>query len=137
VGEKGLIVLVWKTRVMSEVLDMDKDYAEMHRSIAQRATEKASSERWKLDVVIFLFAVLIIILILASQGIAIEVSAVVAIFGLSIGWIAGWRRGRRLYQRYYRDELARLEGMRGRSEEPAEATTEDIVQETMVKRWWR
>jgi hypothetical protein len=81
----------------------------------------------------FLYAVLIIVLILASQGIAIEVSAVVAIFGLSIGWIAGWRRGRRLYQRYYRGELARLEGMRGRSEEPAETTTEDIVQETMVK----
>ena len=60
----------------------------------QRARDKANVARWSLNIVILLFAILITIIILISQGIGIDVVATLAIFGLATVWLVGWRRSR-------------------------------------------
>jgi len=56
-----------------------------------------------------LFAILITIVILISQGIGIDVVAPLAILGLATVWLMGWGRGSQLYQRFYAEELSSLQ----------------------------
>lgn len=78
----------------------------MERRAAQRARDRANAARWNLDIAIFLFAVVIIVIILSFQGIGIEVVAPIAIFGLAMVWLVGWRQRNQLYQRFYDEEIA-------------------------------
>jgi hypothetical protein len=88
-----------------------------------------------------LFAVLIIIIILLFQGIGIEIVAPVAIFGLAMVWLVGWRRGRQLYQRFYTEELKKLENelikkaVKKTVGETIEETIEEKVQKALRERW--
>ncbi|MFC1978261.1 hypothetical protein ACFLWS_08415, partial [Chloroflexota bacterium] len=82
---------------------------EMERTATQRARDRAQAARWDLDIAVFLFGVLIIIIILLFQGIGVAIVAPVALFGLTMVWLVGWRRGRQLYQRFYDEELFKLE----------------------------
>ena len=77
------------------------------RKAAQRARDRAQAARWNLDIAIFLFAVLIIVIILLFQGIGTGIVTPVALFGLAMVWLGGWRRGWHLYRRFYDEELAR------------------------------
>ena len=79
---------------------------ELERAAARRARDRANAARWNLEVAIFLFAVVIIVIILSFQGIGIEIVAPVAVFGLAMAWLVGWRQGRQLYERFYDEELA-------------------------------
>jgi len=108
------------------------DIQEIKRTAAQRARTKANAEMWSLDIAIFMLAVLVLILILLSQGIGTEIALPIAIFGLSMGWLVGWRQGRRLYESYYNEELA---GSGVELEQPEEETVEEIVRKALVKRW--
>ncbi len=109
---------------------------EMKRAAAQRARTRASAARWDLDVAVFLFAVMIIVIILLFQDIAIEVVAPIAIFGLVMVWLVGWRRGRQLYQRFYDEELLKLERESKKAVEGAvEETIEERVQKALRERW--
>ncbi len=60
---------------------------EMEQTAAQRARYRAKAARWDLDVAVFFFAILSIVIILLFQGIKSEVVAPVAAFGLAMGWI--------------------------------------------------
>ena len=80
---------------------------EMERTAAQRARDRAGAARWNLDIAIFLFAVLIIVIILLFQDVGIGVVAPVALFGLVMVWLEGWRKGRKLYNRFYEEELSK------------------------------
>jgi len=82
---------------------------QIERVAMQRARDKANLARWGLNVVIFLFAVLITIIILVSQGIGTDVVGPLAIFGLATVWLMGWRRWSQLYQRFYAEELSSLQ----------------------------
>ena len=89
---------------------------------------------WSLDIAVFLFAVLIIVIILLFQDIGIEIVAPIAIFGLAMTWLEGWRRSRNLYRRFYNEELAKLEldkVVKGTVEE----TIEERVQKALRERW--
>ncbi len=115
---------------------------ELEQAAAQRAKIKARAARWDLDVAVFLFLVLIIVIILLFQDIGIEVVAPLAVFGLSMVWLVGWQRGKTLYQRFYEEEMFRLEQeKRATAEEniniddKIEETVEDIVQKALRKRW--
>ncbi len=113
---------------------------EMERTAIQRAKDKASAARWDLDIAVFLFAVLIIVIILLYQDIGIEIVAPIAIFGLSMVWLVGWRRGRQLYQRFYDEEMARMEQeskktAKETAEETIEETIEEKVQKALRERW--
>lgn len=82
---------------------------EAERTAAQRAGDRAKAARWDIDVALFFFAVLIIVIILLHQEIAIEIVAPVAAVGLGLGWLMGRRKGRQLYERFYDEELSKLE----------------------------
>lgn len=113
-----------------------------------RAKVRASNARWDLNVAIFLFAVLIIVIILLFQNIGIEVVAPIAIFGLAMVWVVGWRRGRELYKAFYDEELAKLEQelekkeekiekkkKEEKIEEAVEETIDEKIQKALRERW--
>ena len=82
--------------------------SEVEVAAMQRARERASVTRWQLNVAVVLLAILIVIMVLLSQGMGINVVGPVAILGLVAVWVMGWRRERRLYQRFYTEELSNL-----------------------------
>ena len=110
---------------------------EMKEGVIQTAKIRARAARWDLDVAVFLFAILIIIIILLFQEISIEVVAPVAIFGLVMVWLIGWRRGKQLYQRFYTEEMERLEQESRESDVMNEVsgTIEDIVKKALREKW--
>ena len=117
---------------------------EIEETAAQRARDRAAAGRWDLNVAIFLFAVLIIVIILLFQDIGIEIVAPVALFGLAMVWLVGWRRERQLFQRFYGEELSKLEQEPEKTAERAiektiektvEETIEEKVQKALRERW--
>ena len=125
---------------MEESEVTQQDSPEMKRMAARRARDRAGAARWDLDIAVFLFAVMIIIIILLFQDIAIEVVAPIAIFGLAMVWLVGWRRGRQLYQRFYDEELSNLEKELEKAvtetvEKTVEETIEERVQKALRERW--
>jgi len=112
---------------------------DIKREAIRRAKERARIARWDLDVAVFLFVVLIIVIILLFQGIGIGIVSPVAIFGLIMVWIVGWRRGQQLYRSFYDEELVRLgreikeaEG-KEKGEKKAGKTTEETIEETVQR----
>ncbi|MBA7641967.1 hypothetical protein ES703_49653 [subsurface metagenome] len=114
---------------------------EMERTAARRARGRARNARWDLNIAIFLFAVLILIIILATYTkMGIEVVAPIAIFGLAMAWLVGWRRGGQLYQPFYDEELSKLEreikkAVTETVEKTVEETIEEKVQKALRERW--
>ena len=124
-------------------LDQAEVYEQTEETIklkaGRRAGERARIARWDLDVAVFLFVVLIIVIVLLFQDFGIEIVAPVAILGLIAVWLVGWRRGRQLYQVFYDEELARLTRElveeEKRSEKTIEETIEEKVQKALRERW--
>jgi hypothetical protein len=116
-------------------LQADKSSArenkENERLAIQRAKDRARTARWDLNIAIFLFAVLIIVIILLFQGIPIEIVAPVALFGLGMVWLAGWRQGKQLFERFCEEELSRLEYEHTRQ---VEETIEEAVRKAIRER---
>ena len=112
---------------------------EMEQTATQRAWDRARNARWDLNITIFLFAILILVIILATYTkVGIEVVAPVAIFGLAMVWLVGWRKGKQLYQRFYDEELSRLEQeltIKKAAEGTIEETVEEKVQKALRERW--
>ncbi len=112
---------------------------EMKRVAVRRAKERARIARWDLNVAVFLFVVLIIVIILLFQDISIGIVAPVAIFGLIMVWITGWRHGQQLYRSFYDEELFKLEKEMEEAEEKekreknAGKTMEETVEETVQR----
>ncbi|MFC2010910.1 response regulator transcription factor [Chloroflexota bacterium] len=77
--------------------------------VAQSARYKASIAKWGLSNAVFLFALLIAVIILTSQGVGIYVVAPLSIVGLATVWIMGWRRGSQMYKHFYSEELSRIQ----------------------------
>jgi len=113
---------------------------------AARAKVRARNARWDLNVAVFLFAVLILVIILLFENIGIEIVGPIAIIGLILVWLVGWRRGRQLFAIFYDEELAELEQTqekrREREEKAAEKvektleeTIEEKVQKALKQRW--
>lgn len=110
------------------------------RRVVQRAKDRAKAARWDLDVAIFLFAVLIIIVVLLFQGIGIEIVAPVAIFGLAVVWLVGWRRGKKMYEHFYNEETSKAKQelgkmVKGPLKQTIEETIEAKVQKALRERW--
>ena len=114
---------------------------EMKRTAARRARDRANGASWDLNIAIFLFAILILVIILATYTkMGIEVVAPIAIFGLVMVWLVGGRRGRQLYQRFYDEELSNLEQeqrlkIKKTVKETVEETIEEKVQKALRERW--
>ncbi len=102
---------------------------EMERTAGQRAQDRAKAARWDLDVAVFFFSILATVMILSFQGIGVEVTAPVAIFGLAMGWLVGWRKGKQAYARFYDEELSKLE----KELEKTMSALEEIIEERVQK----
>ncbi len=123
----------------------NQDSPEMKRTAARRARDRAGAARWDLNIAIFLFAILILVVILATYTkMGIEVVAPIAIFGLAMVWLVGRRRGRQLYQRFYDEELSNLEQeqklkisktVKEAVKKTVEETIEEKVQKALRERW--
>ncbi|MEE8619083.1 MAG: hypothetical protein V3S84_03035 [Dehalococcoidales bacterium] len=125
---------------MEEAENAKQISPEIEQQAARRARTRASAARWDLDIAVFLFAVMIIVIILLFQEIGIEVVAPIAIFGLAMVWLVGWRRGRQLYQRFYDEELSNLQKKLEKVvtetiEKTVEETIEERVQKALRERW--
>jgi len=119
-------------------LTLEEAREEIKRQAARRAAQRARVARWDLDVAVFLFAVLIIVIILLFQGVAVEIVSPIALFGLVMVWLVGWRRGKQLYKSFYQEELARLERtlVREKTDDQKIAETiEEKVQKALRERW--
>ncbi|MFQ5826537.1 MAG: hypothetical protein ACE5IA_04175 [Dehalococcoidia bacterium] len=92
---------------MDETTDVEE--ARKTELVAARAKERAQLARWDINSVVFLFAVLILVLILLYEGFGVEVVGPVAFVGLALVWLVGWRRERQLYRYFLSDELLKLE----------------------------
>ena len=108
---------------------------EIMQLAARRAGKRAKDARWDLNIAVFLFAVLIIVIILLFQGIELEIVAPVALFGLAMVWLVGWRQGRQLYQGFYQEELVKLKRDLARESKQIEETIEEKVQKALQNRW--
>ena len=114
---------------------------ELARAASEKAKDRARGARWDLNIAIFLFAVLILVIILTAYTRAgVEVVAPVAVIGLALVWLVGRRRENQLYNRFYKEELANA----GREEketkavkETIEETIEQQVQKALRERWQR
>ncbi len=102
----------------------------MEQVAASRARERAKNGRWDLDVAVFLFGLIILILILLFEHVDMNFVSVIAALGLTAVWIGGYRREKRLYQLFYDEELSRLQN----ASKTLEETIEDRVQKALRER---
>lgn len=86
-----------------------KKKARIAELAAQSAKKRATIARWDLNVVTFMFAILVLVLVLYFEGFGTAVVAPVAFFGLAMCWLVGWRRQKQLYERFYDEELSKYE----------------------------
>jgi predicted membrane chloride channel (bestrophin family) len=125
---------------MSETETTPKISPEMKARAVREAKDKARAGMWDLNIAIFLFTVLIIIIFLLFQQIGIEIVGPVAIFGLAMVWLVGWKRQRQLYERFYKERLEEIEQeleaeIKGTIEEVIDETIEEKVQKALRQRW--
>lgn len=78
---------------------------ETEQRVGQRARDRANEAKWNLEIAVFLFGVLAIVIILLFQGTEVRVVGLVAVFGLAAVEFVGWRQGRQVYPRFYDEEL--------------------------------
>ena len=119
-------------------LTLEQAREEIKRLAARKAAQRSRVARWDLDVAVFLFAVLIIVIILLFQDVKVEIVSPIALFGLVMVWLVGWQRGRQLYKSFYQEELARLERtlVKDKTDEQKIAETiEEKVQKALRERW--
>jgi DNA-binding CsgD family transcriptional regulator len=92
---------------------MKTEAAEMAQSVeqwvAKRASDKALSARWNVNIVIFANAVFAAVVLMGLEGVAIEILAPVAAAGISMIWLVSRLRWKRLYHQFYEQELSELD----------------------------
>ena len=87
---------------------------------------------WNLDIAVLAFAVVVIIVILSSQDVGLEIVSPVAVFGLAMVWLSGWRQGKKSYTRFYNEEISRLEYEQMKT---IDGTIEDTIQKALRDRF--
>ena len=104
----------------------------MERAASRKATDRARATMWSLNIAIFMFAVLIVIIILLFQGIGVNIVALVSIIGLAMVWLVGRINGRRHYNRFYVEELE--EELKKVIVKTGKESADTLVQEAMRSR---
>ncbi len=76
---------------------------------AQRAQQRARIARWDTSITTFLYFILILVVILLLEGFALEFVAPIAVAGLGLFWLAGWRQSKQLYRQFLEDEMEKAD----------------------------
>ena len=92
-----------------QLSNRDEDRLHIEAEAAQIAKEQVSSGMWNMQIVIFAYAISIATMIMAFRGVRIEIIAVCSIVGLSVIWIWGRLRYKKLYKRLYQNEIRHLQ----------------------------
>jgi DNA-binding CsgD family transcriptional regulator len=81
---------------------------DLEKMAAQRAYEQSEASRWNTNIAVLAYALLATVLILQFLGLLIEIIASIAVTGLVGIWYIGWRRGQKIYNSIYEQELRQL-----------------------------
>ena len=84
-----------------------KEQATLIEECSMKAMEKSRTQKWDMNMVVFMFAILLITVILLYEGIDPIYLAPIAFFGLVMCWYTSWRQGKKLYRRYFKQEMAK------------------------------
>jgi 4-hydroxybenzoate polyprenyltransferase len=95
-----------------------KEKAELIEDCSEKAKLKARSQKWDMNLVVFMFAILLITVILLFEGIDPIYLAPIAFFGLIMVWLVSRQQERKLYKRYYRQEMRKYIDKNEEIEEP-------------------
>jgi len=83
-----------------------KEKAEIIEQCSERASDRAKSQKWDMSLVVFMFAILLLTIILLNEDSVDPIYlAPIGFFGLAMCWFVSWRQEKRLYRRYYRQEM--------------------------------
>jgi len=82
-----------------------KEKAEIIEECSEKAKQEAKNQKWDMNLVVFMFAILLLIVILLFEGINTLYLAPIGFFGLAMCWYVSWRQGKKLYRQYYRHEI--------------------------------
>ncbi len=92
-----------------QLTDKDKEQTHIEAEAARIVKMQFSDGIWNMQIMIFLYAATIATVIMAFGGVRIEIIALSAIVGLSIVWIWGRIRYKKLYQHLYQNEIRHLQ----------------------------
>ncbi len=95
--------------MLNKVEDYGLTLAETEQRAAARARDKVRGAGWDASSAVLAYATLVAVILLKLEGIAIEIVATIAVVGLALVWLMGWRRGRQLFRRFYKEELRQLQ----------------------------
>jgi len=84
-----------------------KEKAEIIEGCSLRATAAAKSQKWDMNLVVFMFAILLLTVILLYEGVDPLYLALIGFFGLAMTWLVSRRQEKRLYKRHYRHEISK------------------------------
>ncbi|MFC1864630.1 response regulator transcription factor [Chloroflexota bacterium] len=70
------------------------------------ASDKANAAKWGINSVIALFGILVTVVILIARQIDTTLVGGLAVVGLLTIWFIAWRNGKKLFSRFYLEELS-------------------------------
>ncbi len=117
---------------MAESEETRQEIKDIERIAEDRARIRASDARWNLDIAIFAFAILILVVILGFQRVGLEIVVPIAVVGLSLVWLLGWYQGKKVFTQFYNEEIFTL--MReNREKDPDHKPVENYIEEMVQK----
>ena len=120
---------------MDEILEERPLNRDIEKIAWNKARHRAYTARWNLDIAVFAFAVLIVVIILLFQNVRLEIIAPVAMVGLALVWLAGWWQGKKLLNDFYVDELEALrDEMTTIRTEIMDESVEEMIQKALKDR---
>jgi DNA-binding CsgD family transcriptional regulator len=96
-------------KIPDQNTNRDEEQLRLESEADQIAKEQVSSGIWNLQIVIFAYTISIATMIMAFRGVRIEIIAICAIVGLSVIWVWGRLRYKKLYKRLYQNEIRHLQ----------------------------
>jgi DNA-binding CsgD family transcriptional regulator len=94
-----------KQEAQQEVDTINTKDLRLRKLLHQRARDSVSSLRWNVKTLIFVYAVLIIVIILTILGLNSLIVASVAVLGLVMIWLFSWLKLRNLEKKFYQQEI--------------------------------
>jgi len=82
-----------------------KEKAEIIEECSLKAKDAAKNQKWDMNLVVFMFAILLLTVILLFEGIDPTYLAPIGFFGLASAWFVSRRQEKKLYKRHYRQEI--------------------------------
>ena len=120
----------------TEIAEKAQTTPDIEQLARQRAKHRSFEARWNLDIAVFAFAVLVLVVILGFQKVRIEIVAPIAVVGLGIVWLCGWWQGKKLYKHFYAEELFMLKrDLKKSDEKPDESDLEEMVMKAIRERY--